>query len=123
MPRLPFGAATEDERRTQTVRIVIPQRQFQVVTFDFDAAVVVNGNDLHFDNRLPVLVRLLPLNPMHEVAGAVRTAGTILRHRSYSRHVGPPPSGGALADTGLVPAASSSEPPSERGVGVPSSRS
>jgi hypothetical protein len=24
----------------------MPQRQFQVVTIDFDAAVVVNGNDL-----------------------------------------------------------------------------
>ena len=32
---------------------MIPQRQFQVVTFDFDPSVVINGNDLHFDDRLP----------------------------------------------------------------------
>jgi hypothetical protein len=32
--RFPFGAATEAERRTEVVRVVIPQRQFQVVAFD-----------------------------------------------------------------------------------------
>ena len=69
--RLPFGAATEDERRTEVVRVVIPQRQFPVVTFDFGASVVMNGNDLHFDDRLCVLVRFLRLDPVHEVAGAV----------------------------------------------------
>jgi hypothetical protein len=54
--RPPFGVATQAERRTQVVIVVIPQRQFKVVTFDFGASVVVNGNDLHFDDRLPVLV-------------------------------------------------------------------
>jgi hypothetical protein len=72
--RLPFGAATEAERRPEVVRVVIPQRQFQVVTFDFDASVVMNGGDLHFDDRLPVLMRFLRLNPVHEVAGAIRPA-------------------------------------------------
>jgi hypothetical protein len=34
--RLPFGIAAEAERRTQVVWVVVPQRQFEVVTFDFD---------------------------------------------------------------------------------------
>ena len=49
----------------------MPERQSQAVTFDVGASVVMNGSDLHFDDRLPVLVRFLPLNPVHEVAGAV----------------------------------------------------
>src|ERR1700739_2209710 len=30
---------------------------------------------LHFDDRLTVLVRFLPLDPVHEVAGSIRPAG------------------------------------------------
>ena len=41
--RFPFGAATEAERRTEVVRVVIPQRQFQVVTFDLDLSVIMKA--------------------------------------------------------------------------------
>ena len=61
--RFPFGAATEAERRTEVVRVVIPQRQFQVVTLDFDASVVMNANHRYFDHGLepsPLLPRGLP---------------------------------------------------------------
>ena len=120
--RLPFAAATEAERRTEAVRVVIPQRQFQVVTFDFDTSVVMNGNDLHFDDRLPVLVRFLPLDPMHEVAGAIRPAGTIPGHCSTPERSGLR-MGGALAGHRLVPGRFVIRATHERGVGVPSSRS
>ena len=51
--RLPFGAATEAQRRTEMVRISLPQRRFQVATVDFDLPVVMNGSNLHLDDRLP----------------------------------------------------------------------
>jgi len=86
--RFPFGAATEAERRTEVVRVVIPRRQFQVLTLDFDTSVVMNGNDLHFEDRLPVLERFLALDPVHEVAGAVRPARNSEAFQ-YSRKLGP----------------------------------
>ena len=48
---------------------MIPQHQFQVITLDFDASVGMNGNHLHFDDRQPVLVRFLSLDPVQKVAG------------------------------------------------------
>jgi hypothetical protein len=49
--RHPLCAATEAKRRTEVVGVVIPQRQFQVVAFDFDLSVVMNGNDLELEDR------------------------------------------------------------------------
>ena len=69
--RLPFGPATEAQRRTLVVGVVIPQRQFQVIAFDFDVSVVMNGNHLHFNDRLLVLVRFFGLDPVHKVAGTI----------------------------------------------------
>jgi hypothetical protein len=119
--RPPIGAATEAERRTEVAGVVIPQRQFQIVAFDFDASVVINGNDLHFDDRLAVLVRLLQLDPVHEVAGAIRPAGTVPRHCST-------PERSSLHEEALLPRPVGVgrfviRATRERGVGVPSSRS
>ena len=40
---LPFRVAPKAQRRTQLVRVVIPQRQFQVVTFDLDLSVIMKA--------------------------------------------------------------------------------
>lgn len=56
---LPFGVATEVQCRTQTVCVVIPQREVQAATLDFDAPVIMNSNDFHLHDRLSRLVRFL----------------------------------------------------------------
>ena len=53
MKTLPYFQGT-GRRKTSIARVrLVPG----------EGAVVVNGNDLYFDNRLPVLMRLLPVNP------------------------------------------------------------
>src|SRR5271156_401390 len=58
------------------------------MAFDLDLSVVMNGNDPHLVNRLSVLMRLLCLDPVHQVAGAIRPTGTIPRHRSAPERLG-----------------------------------
>jgi hypothetical protein len=87
----------------------------KVDAFDFDPSVVMNGNDLHFDDRLLVLVRFLRLDPVHEVAGTIRPAGTIPRHCSTPERSGLH-CGRRSCQHRLVPAASSPGPPASVGL-------
>src|SRR5271167_672021 len=89
--------------------------------------VVYNCSDGDDHRRLPH--RVVEVDPMDQMARRVRGALVICAGKIPNipghgdSRLSSLRKGGALAVTLLVSAASSSEPPNERGVGVPSSRS
>jgi hypothetical protein len=87
----------------------------QVMAFDLDLSVVMNRNDPHFDDRLPVLVRFLRVDPVHEMTGAIRPAVTIRWHCSTPERSGLH-CGKRSCRHRLVSAASSPEPPTSVGL-------
>ncbi len=100
---------------------MVPEREIDVVAFEVDAPVVVNGHDLHGDDRLVGFVGFLVLDPVHEMSGSIRAAGSVLRHGSAPDVSGP-------YEEALLPAPVGAgrvviRATHERGVGVPPSRS
>ena len=113
---LPFGAATDDERRTQTASTADTTAPGARRHLRFRPGRRRERSTTSLITGCPSSCRLRPLNPVHEVAGAVRTAGTILRHRSYSRHIGASADPRRSCPHRLMLTASSSEPPASVGL-------